>query len=1248
MCKFLINPLGISSSNSLAGFFSTSCSGIKKVSALSFFLCTFPGYIQIAAAAPPAPSAPAVNALPINGQVVAGSASISQTQTTNSATMNVNQSSQRAVINWDSFNVGKNASVNFNQPNANSVVLNRVTGASQSMIDGAVRANGQVIFVNPNGVTFGRGAEVNAAAVVASTLNMANQEFMNGKAHFKDDGSGVGNKAGKIVNKGTIQTNQTDPTNTEGGFIALLAPEVRNYGYLLAQKDGAIALASGSQITLKIQGQSLIAINVDQGVYNGLISNKHVIEAPNGLVVMAAGAANQLMASVIKNTGVISASAAINNGGVIELVAGQITQAGTVSANSQTGQGGQINIVGQDITVGQNSTTTATGATGGGQVNIGLANTQVTGGTQVNSQSNQLSTGANAAIIKGLADQAANSKQLAKTVSIEQNATIDTSATQQGNGGPIGIWSELKTTVAGILKSVGGVLAGNGGFIETSSKGNVSLAPSASINTSATNGRAGTWLLDPVDLFIDAAAANIISSALSNSNVTIEVTLNNTNTACALGTCTGAGTGSMTIGTELSPVNIRKAGNNYTTLTLSAAGTFLLNGSIEGNNLDVVISSSLAYLGVGSSIHASKVTVQAQVINVLANSRIQTNNYLFGGGAGTLGNAIELLAQSIYISGTLRLNAGSPSVPSIVPSPVNLNTLAGNVGLNKIYSTTAANDSSSLIVSATTQAASNVIKLTGIQLDPASFSVVGLNSTGEVLANGTSGGYVYLSANDIYTRSGSFLQANGSADAGGVIDIRADDITLAGNVSAAGVGTGNGGSISLVAHNGTIDLRGGVLQANSFSGNSGTIYAEISGISNILADNVLSASMPSSSFDLSKVLFIRERTLSATSGALSLGYQVLNASGNEVTLGTGSYANLSITGTPSYFSNTGAITNTVGVGSYSNLMVRGLSLSGLDSGQFLLVSIPVLLNVTSAQPTSLAQPSSRLAPPPPPPPPPQAFGSPLALPTSTKPNTTSLLTPMVAPPPPSPGNESRSAAGGGERVAPANAKPQPLVVLSDGSIQLTPPSAPPPPPSGTTNSTANRPAPPPDAAKPPPANRASAGKDGANNNNVEGKRGGPVKDGMNKADSNEKPGKPTVAAAKYVSKYAKGFRDGDKPAPKSASNKPVAGTKANPPREGKYSNRINAMNNNPAAFMAMKQNPFAGNISPFPLGVVPQPVAMPIVLKGGDSLAQSYDDVPSIRNSGVANVARSRNSENYHESLEAVNLMSTLNLFIIR
>ena len=104
-------------------------------------------------------NSPAVNALPTGGQVVAGQAAISQTSTATSATMNVNQTSQRAVVNWDSFNVGKNAQVNFNQPNQNAVILNRVTGANASVIDGAIKANGQVILVNQNGVSFGRGSQ---------------------------------------------------------------------------------------------------------------------------------------------------------------------------------------------------------------------------------------------------------------------------------------------------------------------------------------------------------------------------------------------------------------------------------------------------------------------------------------------------------------------------------------------------------------------------------------------------------------------------------------------------------------------------------------------------------------------------------------------------------------------------------------------------------------------------------------------------------------------------------------------------------------------------------------------------------------------------------------------------------------------------------------------------------------------------------------------------------------------------------
>ena len=112
-------------------------------------------------------------ALPTGGNVVAGNATITQSN----LKVNINQTSQRAVVTWDQFNVGKDASVNFNQPNSSAVTLNRVTGGSESVIDGAVRANGQVILVNPNGVTFGKGAQVDAAGLVASTLDISNKNL---------------------------------------------------------------------------------------------------------------------------------------------------------------------------------------------------------------------------------------------------------------------------------------------------------------------------------------------------------------------------------------------------------------------------------------------------------------------------------------------------------------------------------------------------------------------------------------------------------------------------------------------------------------------------------------------------------------------------------------------------------------------------------------------------------------------------------------------------------------------------------------------------------------------------------------------------------------------------------------------------------------------------------------------------------------------------------------------------------------
>ena len=279
----------------------------------------------------------AADALPTGGQVVAGQATISQSANT----MNIDQTSQRAVVNWQSFNVGSNAQVNFNQPNAQAVTLNRVTGSGASQIDGAIRANGQVIIVNSNGVSFGKGAQVDAAAVVATTMNISNQDFMDGKHVYQ------GNGTGKVVNEGRITAHDAN------GFIALLAPEVRNEGYLIARANVAntIAMVAGEKITLNFQNNQLVGVRVDVSTVNALVENKRLVFVDGGTVIVAANSARQLMNGVVKNSGVIVASSAVNNGGKIELVAAEVTNTGKLLANGKgTGAtGGKINVAGENI-----------------------------------------------------------------------------------------------------------------------------------------------------------------------------------------------------------------------------------------------------------------------------------------------------------------------------------------------------------------------------------------------------------------------------------------------------------------------------------------------------------------------------------------------------------------------------------------------------------------------------------------------------------------------------------------------------------------------------------------------------------------------------------------------------------------------------------------------------------------------------------------------------------------------------------
>jgi filamentous hemagglutinin family protein len=177
-----------------------------------------------------------------NATVTAGSAGVS----TAGNTTTINQASQRAAIDWTSLSTRANEALVFNQPNAQAIALNRITGSSPSELLGSLTANGQVFILNPNGVLFGAGSQVNVGGLVASTLSMSNADFMDGKHVFTGSG-------GSVVNQGTLNA-------APGGYLALLAPEVRNEGVMTASLGTALAgrrqqghAQSGQRLTAGLQ-----------------------------------------------------------------------------------------------------------------------------------------------------------------------------------------------------------------------------------------------------------------------------------------------------------------------------------------------------------------------------------------------------------------------------------------------------------------------------------------------------------------------------------------------------------------------------------------------------------------------------------------------------------------------------------------------------------------------------------------------------------------------------------------------------------------------------------------------------------------------------------------------------------------------------------------------------------------------------------------------------------------------------------
>ena len=262
-------------------------------------------------------------ALPEGGQVAAGQAAI----TTAGSTMTIAQQTAQAIINWQNFGIGSGEAVHINQPNSQAILLNRVIGSNPSEIFGQLTANGQVILVNPNGVFFRPGSSVDVGGLTASTLNIANEDFLKGQLRF------AGDSQNPVINAGSI--------NAQNGYVNLLAKEVVNEGIIAAQ-TGSVNLAAGSGMSLDYNGDGKMTVAVTDGAYQSAVTNKKLIQADGGLVVMTASGKDALMDSAVNNSGMIQANTLGEATGQISLTGDNIATTGTISADG--GSSGTLNI----------------------------------------------------------------------------------------------------------------------------------------------------------------------------------------------------------------------------------------------------------------------------------------------------------------------------------------------------------------------------------------------------------------------------------------------------------------------------------------------------------------------------------------------------------------------------------------------------------------------------------------------------------------------------------------------------------------------------------------------------------------------------------------------------------------------------------------------------------------------------------------------------------------------------------------
>ncbi|MCX7396960.1 MAG: filamentous hemagglutinin N-terminal domain-containing protein, partial [Planctomycetales bacterium] len=359
------------------------------------------------------------------------------------------RASDRAVINFRGFNIDRKEAVTFVQPGAKSRVLNRVTDGNPTRVFGQLKANGQVVLVNPSGVFFENGSMVNVGGIIAAAGKISDVDFMAGRNRFTE-------LTGEVSNAGTIRAT---------GDVSLVGAHVSNSGIIQSGR-GMVSMVAGDEVLVGERGGNVYVSGAatpgkaaKAGVKNtGKITAKKALLGVGDFYSLAVQHSGEIRAEEVAVRG--------GKGGRVE-ISGKID----VSARGKGRKGGRIEVTGETVAL-TGAKLDASGDKGGGEVLVG-------------------------------GDwQGGGTVSRAQTTTVDAATVIQADAVKRGAGGKVVVWADGATQFDGQISARGLGVGQAGGQVETSGKLTLGVGQTARVDAGSPHGKMGNWLLDPDNLTI--------------------------------------------------------------------------------------------------------------------------------------------------------------------------------------------------------------------------------------------------------------------------------------------------------------------------------------------------------------------------------------------------------------------------------------------------------------------------------------------------------------------------------------------------------------------------------------------------------------------------------------------------------------------------------------------------------------------------------------------------------------------------